>query len=197
MGPLWAEIVNFLEQTRHSEIKSRSQLRDSQIPLLSVYSGHDSTLMPFLATLGPGVWDGVWTPYASMVVIESYFMGKPKNDDVRSRTNFPSGKAFRVVYNGKILTGQICKNAGGPEEELCDLDVLLNLVKPFASFDRGERCMATQRNEPITEIMDCVANTHMGTTVLLGSTILCSAFLSVISVFIFFQKFFRTKVNTH
>jgi ubiquitin-like domain-containing CTD phosphatase 1 len=40
-------------------------------PKLALFSGHDTTLMPILATLGGDVWAGAeWAPYASMILIE-------------------------------------------------------------------------------------------------------------------------------
>jgi hypothetical protein len=55
MGPMWAELMDAL-QTRTHHVR--------------LYSGHDDTLMPLLATLGGTVWDGKWTPYASMLIFE-------------------------------------------------------------------------------------------------------------------------------
>jgi ubiquitin-like domain-containing CTD phosphatase 1 len=40
-------------------------------PKLAVFAGHDTTIMPLLASLGPELWnDTDWAPYASMLVIE-------------------------------------------------------------------------------------------------------------------------------
>jgi hypothetical protein len=58
MGPMWAELMDALQTTpcTHHHVR--------------LYSGHDDTLMPLLATLGGTVWDGKWTPYASMLIFE-------------------------------------------------------------------------------------------------------------------------------
>lgn len=123
MGPLWAEIVSTLSVTLDRDVQTLSDMKRRNVPLLLLYSGHDSTLMPFLSTLGDDVWDGTWTPYGSTVIIESYALGA--ND-----YKFPSGKAFRIVFNGKPLTPKICG------AELCDLHKLLRQVRPFATWHR-------------------------------------------------------------
>ncbi len=52
MGPLWAEIM------------------ESQEPF-SLFSGHDSTVFPLMASLGEKVWNATDFPaYASMMIIE-------------------------------------------------------------------------------------------------------------------------------
>lgn len=64
MGPLWSEILE--------NIRSIIDADDGQ-PLpnhLALISGHDTTILPLLVTLGPDVWDGQWPPYASMMIIE-------------------------------------------------------------------------------------------------------------------------------
>jgi len=65
MGPLWAEIVEKIKLT--SLRKSILDVGD-QTPRFVLYSGHDSTIMPLLASLGAKDMD--WTPYASMLLIE-------------------------------------------------------------------------------------------------------------------------------
>jgi hypothetical protein len=43
-------------------------------PKFALFSGHDTTIMPLLASLDPGLWnDTDWAPYASMVLIEVRF----------------------------------------------------------------------------------------------------------------------------
>ena len=85
--------------------------------------------MPLLASLGEGLWDGAtWTPYASMFIIELHQIhGKAEND---SSENYPSGKAFRLLYNGVVLTPRMegCPTDG----ELCDVSVLVDRVTPFS-----------------------------------------------------------------
>ncbi|GMI06846.1 hypothetical protein TrRE_jg12384, partial [Triparma retinervis] len=99
--------------------------RSSLPTLLHITSGHDTTVMPLLAALG--VWDGAWSPYASMLVIETYlYPGYP--------SDFPSGRAFRLVYNGDVLTGSF-EGCGG-SGDLCDLGLLTGYLEGFAKDDR-------------------------------------------------------------
>jgi hypothetical protein len=70
MGPLWAEIM---ENIRPWITLEEDQIDEDMVmaPKLALFSGHDSTLMPLLASLGPKLWnDTDWAPYASMFLIE-------------------------------------------------------------------------------------------------------------------------------
>jgi hypothetical protein len=65
MAPLWLEIME--------NVAPWLQEEDYEVnfPKLAVFSGHDTTIMPLLASLGPLLWnDTDWAPYASMLVIE-------------------------------------------------------------------------------------------------------------------------------
>merc|ERR1712065_12766 len=73
-----------------------------------LYSGHDTTVMPFLDVMG--VWDGVWAPYASLISIELY------NDTDTSET------LVRVVYNGKPMILPECSS------ELCSAQALVDAL---------------------------------------------------------------------
>eukprot|EP00591_Stephanopyxis_turris_P006030 CAMPEP_0195520266 /NCGR_PEP_ID=MMETSP0794_2-20130614/16500_1 /TAXON_ID=515487 /ORGANISM="Stephanopyxis turris, Strain CCMP 815" /LENGTH=578 /DNA_ID=CAMNT_0040649589 /DNA_START=73 /DNA_END=1809 /DNA_ORIENTATION=- len=129
MGPLWHEIKGPLEQTK--QVSSLDGMKDHEIPRLLLYSGHDWTLMPLLASLE--VWDGVWTPYASMLVVESHAVTSGPNP------KFPSNHAFRLINNGKVLTDKM----DGCDDELCDLDILLNYLEPFATKYHAADCKST------------------------------------------------------
>jgi hypothetical protein len=65
MAPLWLEIMeNIVPWLREEDF-------EVETPRLAVFSGHDTTIMPLLASLGPKLWnDTDWAPYASMLVIE-------------------------------------------------------------------------------------------------------------------------------
>jgi hypothetical protein len=74
MGPLWAEMKDTWEMFLDADgdaypppITSNEMVP----PRLAVYSGHDTTIMPLLASISPDLWnDTEWAPYASMVLIE-------------------------------------------------------------------------------------------------------------------------------
>lgn len=110
MGPLWAEITDNL----HAILDNKSYKK------LALFSGHDTTLMPLLATID--VFDGTWPPYASMVILEVHRL------NLQDET-FSSGHAFRLLYNGKVITDRLIEC----DTELCDLAVLTNRVASFAT----------------------------------------------------------------
>lgn len=128
MGALWFEILKPLKDT--SQCMSRADMQSRKIPRLLLFSGHDDTLTPLLISLG--VWDQKWTPYASMLIIEVHVViassSQPPGEGNTIKT-FPSDHAFRLLYNGNVLTTKI----NGCEEDLCDLNLLLNLIEPFTT----------------------------------------------------------------
>jgi ubiquitin-like domain-containing CTD phosphatase 1 len=67
MGPLWSEIMTnilpIVDPTNHPSSSSSSSSGTPPPPKLGLFSGHDTTLMPILATLGDKVWPGTeWAP---------------------------------------------------------------------------------------------------------------------------------------
>ncbi|KAL3937473.1 MAG: hypothetical protein SGBAC_007430 [Bacillariaceae sp.] len=106
IGPLWAEIMDHIQPS---------------------ITGYDSTIMQLLASLGEDVWDGlVWPPYASMLLVEIHEL----LDDSRNKTLYETGSAFRLIYNGRVLTDQV---PGCSEDlELCDVKFLIKRVQPIA-----------------------------------------------------------------
>lgn len=70
MGPLWAEILDNI----YPFIMEGPDAYFEEMPVapkLAVFSGHDTTIMPLLASLGENLWNETdWPPYASMFIIE-------------------------------------------------------------------------------------------------------------------------------
>lgn len=69
MGPFWAEILDHIKPV----IKDKNGGNDSENDYVkfALYSGHDSTIAPLLASLSPNVWNNSNFPwYASMIVLE-------------------------------------------------------------------------------------------------------------------------------
>lgn len=136
MGALWDEILKPLKET--SKCMSRADMQSRKIPRLLLFSGHDDTLTPLLISLG--VWDQKWTPYASMLIIEVHVVIASSSQQLGDANNimtFPSDHAFRLVYNGNVLTNKI----NGCEDDLCDLNILLNLIEPFTT-NLEQKCRA-------------------------------------------------------
>ena len=126
MAPLWMEILTTINGILQEEPEVCCPKRPPS--KLALFSGHDTTLMPILATLGPRVFDGIWAPYASMILIEIH---KINLDGGKDSQVYESDYAFRLVYNGKILTHLV---DGCPEEaQLCDAQVLVDHVASFAT----------------------------------------------------------------
>ena len=118
IGPLWFEIMKHINHV----------LEDKPAPKLALFAGHDTTLMPLLATLG--LWkDTEWAGYASMMLIEIHEIIDGRSDpDI-----YTSSFAFRLLYNGKILTPMV--DGCHPDAELCDIVHLKAIVDPIATRD--------------------------------------------------------------
>jgi len=66
IGPLWYEIMKNINLVLEEEAPAAVT-----VPRLALFAGHDTTLMPLLASLGPDLWnDTEWAAYASMMLIE-------------------------------------------------------------------------------------------------------------------------------
>ena len=135
MGPLWYDIISKMASVLpKSVIPSGIKAHDIPSPAskLNLFSGHDTTLLPLLATLGPNVWDGKdWTPYASMIVVELHHIDTSNST---SLDLFPNEVAFRIIFNGDIITSKVEGCAEGLE--ICDVSHLMNQVGSFASKRR-------------------------------------------------------------
>mmetsp|Transcript_22544 Transcript_22544/g.39693 ORF Transcript_22544/g.39693 Transcript_22544/m.39693 type:complete len:669 (+) Transcript_22544:191-2197(+) len=144
MGPLWKEIMaNILPIVDSANNPSSG----TPPPKLALFSGHDTTLMPILATLGDNVWDGTdWAPYASMLQIEIHEI---TNSDETS--DFPSGYAFRLIFNGKVLTSKMDGCAAG--SELCDSQVLVKQVEGFAKYQERDCASTASVAPPADDLM--------------------------------------------
>lgn len=140
MGPVWAEIMSNVRP--HAEGSSSAEREQPPVgsgesspsgsapPKMALFSAHDSTITQLLVSLGSEVWDGQWTPYAGAMVIEIHEL--TSRDESIDRSLYSSNYAFRLLYNGRVLTSKV----GGcpPDAHLCDARVLLDRVGPFATF---------------------------------------------------------------
>lgn len=66
MGPLWAEIMDHILPVVNEDEGDRGRPPAK----LAIYSGHDTTIMMILESLGSKVKAIEWPPYASMILIE-------------------------------------------------------------------------------------------------------------------------------
>ncbi|KAL7562211.1 hypothetical protein ACA910_013466 [Epithemia clementina (nom. ined.)] len=126
MGPLWSEILH------HIKAASRGETVGNPTPAkLSLFSGHDSTLIPLLASLGVWKLTDWWPSYASMMLIEVHELNFGGNTD---SSVYPTNYAFRLLYNGQVWTSRM-EGCPAEPEQFCDLDVLLKLTEPMADRD--------------------------------------------------------------
>jgi lysophosphatidic acid phosphatase type 6 len=91
----------------------------------ALFSGHDTTVQPFLAAVLKENWDQQWPAYAAMITIELY-------------EAVSGGYLFRMVYNGEAMTVPGCTDT------LCDVNVLINALafgeeNPDCSVDDTKR----------------------------------------------------------
>ena len=170
MGPLWYEIMANINPNL-AEVPSA--------PKLSLIAGHDTTLMPLLASLGPNLWKATdWPPYASMMLIEIHEL-----IDGRSDTNVYTSKfAFRLLFNGKILTPLV---EGCHEDcELCDIVHLKAIVDPIAIREPDCSVVDPTTNEVATGIFHGAEPVVSHGLVLIVTLLLLSGFGgSVVTVF--------------
>jgi hypothetical protein len=126
LGPLWYEIMKNINPYLEGD-ESQGTIT---APKLALFSGHDTTIMPLLASIGPKLWnDTDWAPYASMLLIEIHELIDGQSDP----ETHTSKLAFRLIYNGKVLT-QLVDNCHD-NSELCDLVHLKAKVDPIATRD--------------------------------------------------------------
>jgi hypothetical protein len=81
---------------------------------LAVFAAHDTTIMPFLASILGDRWNGNWAGYASLITIELY-----ARSSQYAATSKNASDLFRIVYNSEVLLVPGC------DDTLCDIEVLL------------------------------------------------------------------------
>ena len=109
---------------------------------LSVYSGHDSTIIALLAVLG--AFQGEWPPVASTVVVETWRVGGSGRPHWSSRALGrvgEGGEMVRVLFNGEVLplpgcAGQDPTHRGG----LCALDEFVAMADERDPRDYEAAC---------------------------------------------------------
>lgn len=167
MGPLWAEIMDNIQPILSKE--------DSPPNKLALFSGHDTTLAPLLVSLGPNVWNGEWPPYASMLIIEIHEI----IDGATDRSIYKSDFAFRLLFNGKVLTSNM---DGCPAEaDLCDVQILLDQVTPFATRDRDCTPHSSQTSRPALQESKVLLSTGGGVALVLVVVMLSALLGSLVT----------------
>ncbi|KAJ2234320.1 hypothetical protein H4R99_003085 [Coemansia sp. RSA 1722] len=118
IGSLWGSLKQQMEE--HIAGKS-DDLR------FALYSGHDSTIVPLLASLKASNRNMLWPPYASNLLLELW----KKTDGSR---------VVRVIYNGKVLElqdgNQWCDLGA------CPVDTFFGHIDKFIPTDITTECAA-------------------------------------------------------
>lgn len=145
MSALWYEVM--------IKIKAHTQRNADIQNRLTLIAGHDTTLIPMMATLG--VWnDTEWPSYASMMLIELHEIDIDGNAD---RDIFRSDFAFRLIYNGVVVTQEI---KGCPEDlELCDVSILDDFVLLLADCYR-KHADPVQYQDAVIRTRDILSTTQ-------------------------------------
>lgn len=116
IGPLWSAIRQRLQLVMDGTSKVK----------LTLISGHDGTIAQLLSSLGKHVWqEDWWPPFAAMMILELHQV-------LEESKHYPSGYAFRLLYNGRVHTPTI-KDC---DEEVCDLKKLDKRLEDFATPNR-------------------------------------------------------------
>lgn len=141
MAPLWYEVITTIKGVVKRNSTVCCPLRPPS--KFALFSGHDTTIMPMLAALGPRLLDdGDWPPYASMVIIEIHQVNVDGAGDDKMHAR--ESHAFRILYNGKVMTSLL---DGCPDgADLCDVQVLFDRVDSFATA-REINCTRTTIDE--------------------------------------------------
>jgi len=106
---LLKEIAQILMHSVRDKARNNSHL-------ITLYSGHDATLMALTRALD--IDDGLWPPYASRLIFELY------------KRQFDDSFFIRVIFNGKDKTRQLrfCHSGTNIVNGLCRLENMLHFI---------------------------------------------------------------------
>jgi ubiquitin-like domain-containing CTD phosphatase 1 len=139
--PLWSEILPRL--LVHTKIDTQDLMSHwPDIPdtpsKFALYSTHADTIITLLASLQINV--DQWPPYGSMLIIELYELDLTDEEYDKVRETYPTKTAFRMIYNGEVITPKIF--ACPQDDELCDIDLLvLHVYKDSDISTWGNECL--------------------------------------------------------
>lgn len=155
MGPLWSEIMDNVNAVVHEQ-DTILYPKPRPTPKVAVFAGHDTTIIPLLASLGDA-YDEKWPPYASMVLLEIHELNI---DGRKTKSRYPSDYGFRLLYNGRALTSLV--QGCPPDADVCDISHLQRQVQPFATRNR-----ACERQHPIPQTLAATGASRLNVAALL------------------------------
>lgn len=178
---LWAEILDHIKpivDTTYTRVKVTNPAK------LALYSGTDWTIMAILSSLGGDVWDGLqWPAYASMILLEIHeFVSE------HDRETFRSLYAFRLIYNGEVLTHKV--EGCSLDSDLCDVNILILNVEKFAT--RDVNCTDTRAKNELVEATKSLVSKSEGLLLVLVVVVAC-LFLGAMCMFFYLTGVLPTK----
>lgn len=181
MFPLWSEIMDKVSPHINGGTISNK---------LSLISGHDTTIIPLLASLNlrdSHIDD--WPTYACMVVLELH---EVSIDGTADKKMLPSNYAFRLIYNGRVITSHV---EGCPtDSELCDVTIWMNAVLIAAQCERKHEWPLIPYIDTVTRAREILSTTEgiLYFIILVGT----SAFLGGMTVYSYLNGMSRRSYQT-
>lgn len=111
IGELVANIHDTFEDT----------LAGQSTPKFTLYSAHDTTIMPYLNALG--MWDGKWAPYASVLIHELF------------QSSLTRKYYVRMIYNGEPLLIPGCV------DYFCEFELFSRNAEPVIRRNVTNECL--------------------------------------------------------
>ncbi|ODN03821.1 Lysosomal acid phosphatase [Orchesella cincta] len=158
-GPLLKEVIENMESTVEFLKCPKKQKEKKRVKKVYLYSGHDTTVAAFLATLS--VFDTHQPPYTSAVIVELHQMQEKGSGSKKH--------LVKVFYRNSTAVApreMIIPDCGNP----CHLDKLKEVVRDLLLEDWGAECNQTffsyfldWLSRPLTYILNLLAEAFADT----------------------------------
>jgi len=195
MTPLWSDILsNILTHTQIPIEKLQETWPDirQSPPKFALFSAHDTTIMGLLSSLDLESDLNKWPAYASMFLIELYSLETtylPRDMLQTVKDTFPTKMAFRMIYNGEVVT-QLMPRC---EAELCDVYNLIDHLSVYADISQwGDDCQKTKRpaSTPPAIVKQKKEPHKFSILAVIGFCLLCT-FIGVMITYIKMETYWR------
>jgi len=201
MTPLWSDILsNILTHTGIPLEELQQTWPDIRQypPKFALFSAHDTTIMGLLSSLDLTSDLNKWPAYASMFLIELYSIDTqylPQDLKQDTEDTFPTNIAFRMIYNGEVVT-QLMPRC---DTELCDVYNLIDHLAAYADISQwGDDCKTTKPVSVPRIVKQKNKTSH--TFSILGVIGLCLSctFIGVVFTYIKMETYWRgEQARTH
>ncbi|KAI9292866.1 phosphoglycerate mutase-like protein [Neoconidiobolus thromboides FSU 785] len=133
IGRFYQDINYHLQQAVENKEQNEAKL--------SFFSGHDTTVGPFV--IGLGAFDNKWPAYGSIAMVE-LFEDKQHKSNQKQIANSQENYYVRVKYNDQVLTLPHCAKSGNHHPELggtfCKMDAFVKLLHEMSPKKYYEEC---------------------------------------------------------